>query len=312
MITVTLTQEEIADRARSLAQYANKLAKLSDEEEGAKARHKQLMADIKERRLDIGNELRRLSRAVRLGVEERNEQRVLFEEERRLEEFRRERETEEQQQASKEAVAEFFDSRLTAEEMTLANEASENELFGADEIEARAEAEAQAEMSGEAVAVKGLTKCVCSDYEDEHTKSGGYVIAACDCAKFRAAPVEGEEVEDWQTEWAASLSIEERQRFHSAPCSCGHNRIMHDGKRGASDGICLIAGCKCKHYHCPDCDTKGGHQATCEHYVLGEGTPIQKEERPTTSLPSAATSARRSKAATRRSAAARRGQKASL
>lgn len=88
MITVTLTQEEIAERARSLAQYANRLAELADEEEGAKARHKQLMADIKERRLDISNELRRLSRAVRLGVEERTTQRVLFDEEQRMEEFR--------------------------------------------------------------------------------------------------------------------------------------------------------------------------------------------------------------------------------
>lgn len=108
MITVTLTQEEIATRSQSLAQYANKLADLADEEERVKADYKSTMADIKERRLDISSELRRLSRAVRLGVEERTTQQVLFEEEQRLAEARKEQEAEEPQGKGKEAVAEFF------------------------------------------------------------------------------------------------------------------------------------------------------------------------------------------------------------
>jgi hypothetical protein len=29
---------------------------------------------------------------------------------------------------------------------------------------------------------------------------------------------------------------------------------------------------------CEECKTKGGHKATCSHYVLGEGTPIECEE----------------------------------
>jgi len=129
MITVTLTRDEIQERASALAQYANKLIELEEEEEDVKAGHKSRMARLKERRLEIGGEIRRLSRAVRLGVEERSEQRVLFDEERRMEEFRREREVVEkaeelikqgeelieqqqqavaEQQANRRAVEEFF------------------------------------------------------------------------------------------------------------------------------------------------------------------------------------------------------------
>lgn len=90
MITVTLTTEEVRERSQSLAQYANKMIELEEEEEDVKAAHKSKMARLKERRLEISGEIRRLSRAVRLGVEERSEQRVLFDEEKRLEEFRQE------------------------------------------------------------------------------------------------------------------------------------------------------------------------------------------------------------------------------
>lgn len=90
MITVTLTTEEVRERSQSLAQYANKMIELEEEEEDVKAAHKSKMARLKERRLEISGEIRRLSRAVRLGVEERTAQRVLFDEEKRLEEFRQE------------------------------------------------------------------------------------------------------------------------------------------------------------------------------------------------------------------------------
>jgi hypothetical protein len=136
MMTVTLSREEIQERASALAQYANKLIELEEEEEDVKAAHKTKMAKIKERRLEISGEIRRLSRAVRLGVEERSSQQVLFDEEKRLAEFRRERETRqraeeliekgeeviEQQQASNEAaVVEFFEG-LTPESQAEAEE----------------------------------------------------------------------------------------------------------------------------------------------------------------------------------------------
>src|SRR5262249_16483636 len=125
MITVTLSTEEIRERSQALAQYANKLIELEEEEEDVKAGHKSRMARLKERRLEISGEIRRLSRAVRLGVEERSEQRVLFDEERRLEEVRqrdaeaqadaekaiesnRQQQQAASRQASREAVAEFF------------------------------------------------------------------------------------------------------------------------------------------------------------------------------------------------------------
>jgi hypothetical protein len=89
------------------------------------------------------------------------------------------------------------------------------------------------------------------------------------------------EAGDYWAEWRASLSKEEREKYAGAPCSCGHAREMHDGDD--DDGECTALNCGvndpiCKGYHCPDCDTKSGHQATCEHYVLGEGTPVQAKE----------------------------------
>lgn len=78
MITVTLTEAEIRERGASLAQYANKLAELEEEEETVKADHKQTMADIKTRRIAFLLEIKRLSRAIRLGVEERDTQGNLF------------------------------------------------------------------------------------------------------------------------------------------------------------------------------------------------------------------------------------------
>jgi hypothetical protein len=98
--------------------------------------------------------------------------------------------------------------------------------------------------------------------------------AVRDAKKF--SEIMGEEGPDSDAEWFASLTVEEREKYYAAPCKCGHSRDWH----GEEDKDICERGCgvcaKCKQYHCPVCDTKGGHQATCEHYVLGEGTPVQQ------------------------------------
>ena len=109
MFTVTLTQREIGERSQSLAQYTNKLIELEEEEETEKAEYKRTMADIKERRLGISAEIRRLSRAVRLGVEERNGQAVLFDYERAKFEAGRGNGDEPEATSDAENVAAFFD-----------------------------------------------------------------------------------------------------------------------------------------------------------------------------------------------------------
>lgn len=88
--------------------------------------------------------------------------------------------------------------------------------------------------------------------------------------------------ENYQAEWRAGLSEGERKIYENAPCSCGHPRKFHGGNE--SDGECTALGCgptspivRCSAFHCRDCDTKGGHKATCHHYVLGEGTPVQSQ-----------------------------------
>lgn len=76
-------------------------------------------------------------------------------------------------------------------------------------------------------------------------------------------------------QWLEGLSSGEWKIYHGAPCSCGHSRERHRGVE--YDGACGAVMCeKCERYHCPACDTNGGHQATCEHYVLGEGTPAHQ------------------------------------
>src|SRR5262249_2106962 len=78
MYTITLSDSEISERSQSLAQQANRLIELEEEEETVKAEYKRTMADIKERRIEISSKIRKLSRAVRLGVEERDTQKPLF------------------------------------------------------------------------------------------------------------------------------------------------------------------------------------------------------------------------------------------
>lgn len=105
-------------------------------------------------------------------------------------------------------------------------------------------------------------------------------------ARYRSVPVETvvlEDEEDYQAKWLAGLSKEEREKYDSAPCRCGHARYIHDGDDCA--GKCTALNCGktspvegCSSYHCPICNTKGGHQANCTHYILGEGTPVQSEE----------------------------------
>lgn len=174
MITVTLTREENAARATALAEYANRLAELADEEEGAKARHKQLMADIKERGLQISGELRRLSRAVRLGVEERTTQRVLFDEEKRLEEFRREQEVKD----TAERWIEQAEELIEQQQAEIEKEERER-LHGEAVATWRRERPATEESEPEA------RKCGCGDYGYEHAPNGDCTITACECKEFR-------------------------------------------------------------------------------------------------------------------------------
>jgi len=98
------------------------------------------------------------------------------------------------------------------------------------------------------------------------------------CAGYPDDEIEAtldDEQEDYQARWEASLSYEERERYDNAPCSCGHCREWHDGAGGCCMG-CLRGGCD--QFHCAACDTKGGHKASCEHYVLGEGTPVRNDD----------------------------------
>ncbi len=94
-----------------------------------------------------------------------------------------------------------------------------------------------------------------------------------------------EEEGDYQAEWLAGLSQEEREKYENAPCRCGHAREWHneDERTGEYTRECTALNCgktspveRCTGYHCAACDTKGGHQATCKHYILGEGTAVQQ------------------------------------
>lgn len=78
MIPVTLSEAEIAARAQALARYSGKLIELEEEEEGIRAEYRRTMADVGRRRFEINQEIRRLTRAVTLGVEERDPQVSLF------------------------------------------------------------------------------------------------------------------------------------------------------------------------------------------------------------------------------------------
>lgn len=98
--------------------------------------------------------------------------------------------------------------------------------------------------------------------KNEEPQEGGAVETEEDRARYWA-------------EWREGLSQEEFDKWNGAPCTCLHWRGTHmDGEPVP----CQALRCACKGYHCPDCDTKGGHQATCEHYVLGEGTPVQTSD----------------------------------
>jgi len=240
MITVTLSTEEIRERSQALAQYANKLIELEEEEEDVKAGHKSRMARLKERHLEISGEIRRLSRAVRLGVEERSEQRVLFEEEQR-------------RQAEPEPI---IDTSPASDFIEEAEEEIERQQQAAEQAE---QAEYQLQADGSWTERERLHKEAVATWRRERP----------------AQAEEAEKEEDYQAEWLAGLTVEQRNTYYAAPCKCGHNRDWHSEEdRETCDRDCRVCE-KCKGYHCPACNTKGGHQATCEHYVLGEGTPVQ-------------------------------------
>jgi hypothetical protein len=80
MTIITLTREEVADRAQELARLTGDLIDLEREEEGHKREHSQTMAEFKKRRLELSRLIGKFSRAVRLGIEERDVQPKLFDE----------------------------------------------------------------------------------------------------------------------------------------------------------------------------------------------------------------------------------------
>lgn len=149
-------------------------------------------------------------------------------------------------------------------------------------------------------------KCVCGHIRDWHDGQGGCCMGCLkgECNEFRLneeaererlhrealatwrrerpASSESEEVEtetdedraSYWAKWRDSLNDEDQHKYYAAQCSCGHTRDWHiNGADEETD----CAACPCEGYHCPKCGAKGGHQATCEHYVLGEGTPVQSE-----------------------------------
>src|SRR5262245_38980864 len=223
MITVTLSREEIQERASALAQYANKLIELEEEEEDIKAGHKTRMARHKERRLEISGEIRRLSRAVRLGVEERSEQQVLFDEKRSMEEFRK-RDTEAEADAKK-AI------ELIEQQQQAAAETRIDTSLAGDFID---EAEADSEANREAVA------------EEERERLHREAVATWRRERPAGIEEKGEAEEDHQAEWLAGLTIEEREKYYAAPCSCGHSRDWRSEEdRDTADRACKVCS-KCK------------------------------------------------------------------
>lgn len=78
MITVSLSPAEIADRSQALARYAAKLIDLSEEEGRIRKDFRGAMRDVRSRRRETIEEIERLSRAVRFGVEDREAQASLF------------------------------------------------------------------------------------------------------------------------------------------------------------------------------------------------------------------------------------------
>lgn len=78
MHTVKLTEAEVAEKAQAMAQTGKRLFELDEMEEGVKAEYKERIAEIKKERLAVALQFKRLSRAVTLGVEERDGQQSLF------------------------------------------------------------------------------------------------------------------------------------------------------------------------------------------------------------------------------------------
>jgi hypothetical protein len=83
-------------------------------------------------------------------------------------------------------------------------------------------------------------------------------------------PTKAESAENVVSFFRQTLTEEESERFDKAMCMCGHLRGVHD--EAAIGGACATCD-ECKGFQCFDCQTRGGHQANCKHYVLGEGTP---------------------------------------
>lgn len=120
MYTVQLTEEEVAERAQSMAQVGKKIVELEEREEGVKAEYKRTMADIKEQRIDLTIDFKKLMRAVSLKVEERDGQQQLFEDYKKAKKPN-EPTIEEQQAADVEVRAQ--EQRIEAEENRAAEEA---------------------------------------------------------------------------------------------------------------------------------------------------------------------------------------------
>lgn len=77
-VTVQLSTLEIAERAQELARLISDLIGLEREEETQKKDHANAMAGLKRRRLELSGQINKFGRAVRLGVEERDTQGMLF------------------------------------------------------------------------------------------------------------------------------------------------------------------------------------------------------------------------------------------
>ncbi len=71
--TITLTREQIEMRAQELARLTGDLIDLEREEEAQRKDHSSVMAECKKRRLELSNQINKFGRAVRLGVEERED-----------------------------------------------------------------------------------------------------------------------------------------------------------------------------------------------------------------------------------------------
>src|SRR5262249_53090076 len=89
------------------------------------------------------------------------------------------------------------------------------------------------------------------EYPDTACKKCGRVPVACKCRE--------DEEENYQAEWLAGLSDEEREKYDGAPCLCGHTREWHeeDDYTGEYNGECSALNCgktypapRCKGYHC--------------------------------------------------------------